>query len=294
MRFEQRADARRIGQADDLFEHGNQRTQRVFAEDRAFGDGRDIFVFRNGHGESVAAVDVQHDVNVGAAVAHVDDTVGTDLKSRLQFIERRDLAVARRNADDGFDLAGLRMIMEARAEDVVRRYDVFQRRLDHLFRRRRNDEKRKVITFDSIAQYFRQQMDVLLEPDSLTGFDQMLFANAAEFGVVQQQIGELAPLLRKVDPRHSRNPLFKTRYAEHLAQNETGIVETQCLIEITCKQIMLHSSPSPLNSLAPPAARGAAGKNPSRHDMAPSLNPLSINPMINLIDPQLRRRSLKQ
>jgi hypothetical protein len=37
-----------------------------------------------------------------------------------------------------------------------------------------------------------------------------------------------------------------------------------------------------LNSLAPPAVNSAAGKNPSRrNDNAPSLNPLSINPMIN-------------
>src|SRR5262245_14629266 len=109
------------------------------------------------------------------------------------------------------------MIVEARAEDVIGRYDVFERRLDHLFRRRRDNVKRKVITFDPLAQYFRQQPDVLLEPDSLTGFDQMLFANATEFGVMQQQIGKLASLLRKVDPRHSRDTFFKTRYAEHLA-----------------------------------------------------------------------------
>src|SRR5262245_54717714 len=194
MRLEQRADAYRVGQADDLFEHGNQWAQRVFAEDRAFGDGRDVFVFRNGHGEPVTAVDVQHDVNVGTAVAHVDDAVGTDLKSRLQFVERRDLAVARRNADDGFDLAGLRMKAEPRAEDVIGRHDVFERRLDHLFGRRRDDVKRKVMAFDPVTQYFRQQTDVLLEPDSFPGFEQMLLANPAEFGIVQQQIGELAPL----------------------------------------------------------------------------------------------------
>src|SRR5262249_2116100 len=131
------------------------------------------------------ALDVQHKGNVGTAVAYVNDAVGTDLKSRLQFVERSDLAVAGRNADDGFDLAGLRVIAEARAEDVIRRHDVLERRLDHLFGRRRDDVKRKVITFDPLAQYFRQQTDVLLEPDTLTGFDQMLFANAAEFGIVQ-------------------------------------------------------------------------------------------------------------
>src|SRR4030095_8528219 len=169
---------------------------------------------------------MQHNVNVGTAVTHIYDAVGTDLKSLLQFVEHRDLAVARRNADDGFDLAGLRMIVEARADDVIRRDDAFERRLNHLFRRRRDDVKRKVITFDPLAQYFRQQTDVLLEPDTLTSFDQMLFANAAEFGIVQQQISKLASLLRKVDPRHSRDPLFKTRYAKYLAQNETGIVET--------------------------------------------------------------------
>src|SRR5262245_35942813 len=169
---------------------------------------------------------MQHNVNVGTAVTNIYDAVGTDLKALLQFVEHRDLAVARRNADDGFDLAGLRMIEEARADDVIRRHDVFERRLDHLFWRRRDDVKRKLITFDSVVQYFGQQSDVLFEPDSLTGFDQMLFADATEFGVVQQQIGEFASLLSEADPRHSRDPLFKTRYAKYLAQNETGIVET--------------------------------------------------------------------
>src|SRR5262245_31189159 len=110
MRLDKGAAAYRIGQADDLFQHGNQRAQRVFAEDRAFGDGRDVFVFRNGYSESVAAVDMQHDVNVGTAVAYINDAVGADLQPRLQVVKRSDLSVARRHADDRFALAGLRSI----------------------------------------------------------------------------------------------------------------------------------------------------------------------------------------
>src|SRR5215468_4929951 len=97
-----------------------------------------------------------------------------------------------------------------------------------------------MMTFDAIAQYFGKQADVLLEPDSLAGLDQMLFADASKFGIVQQQIGKLASLLYQIDPRHSGDTLFKARQAEQLTQNETGIVETQGLIEITGKQIMLH------------------------------------------------------
>jgi len=45
-------------------------------------------------------------MDVGTAVADVYDAVGTEMKSRLQFIERRDFAVARRNTNDGIDLSG--------------------------------------------------------------------------------------------------------------------------------------------------------------------------------------------
>src|SRR5262245_63897041 len=97
-----------------------------------------------------------------------------------------------------------------------------------------------MMALDAVAQYFGKQSDVLFEPDSLAGLDQMLFTNAAEFGIVQQQISELASLLYQIDPRHSGDTLFKARYAKQVAQNESGIVETQSLIEIAGKQIMLH------------------------------------------------------
>ncbi len=45
----------------------------------------------------------------------------------------------------------------------------------------------------------RQQADVFLEANALAGLDQMLFAHAAVFGIVQEQIGEFPALLHHVN-----------------------------------------------------------------------------------------------
>jgi hypothetical protein len=67
-----------------------------------------------------------------------------------------------------------------------------------------------------ILDQLRQQADVLLQADALAGFDEVRAAHAAEFRVVQQQIGQLAALLHHVDagqagdayfPRTTRAPL---------------------------------------------------------------------------------------
>ena len=69
--------------------------------------------------KSVAVVHVQHDVHVGAAVADVDRAVGRDTQACLQLFDDRDLAVARRHADDRLHFARVRVVFELGSEDVI-------------------------------------------------------------------------------------------------------------------------------------------------------------------------------
>ena len=64
----------------------------------------------------------------------------------------------------------------------------------------------------------------------------MLFANAPEFRIVQEQVGELSALLHKVDLRQAGDALVKVVNAQELAENQARIVKTQCLIEIADEQ----------------------------------------------------------
>src|SRR4051812_41470057 len=74
MLFEEAANPRAVV-AEDVLEHGDQHAERVVAHDSAPRDARDVARFRCGDGETVAAVDVQHHMDVGAAVADVDHTL---------------------------------------------------------------------------------------------------------------------------------------------------------------------------------------------------------------------------
>src|SRR6266478_6163804 len=92
--------------------------------------------------------------------------------------------------------------MKACSMNMVRGNDAFERRLDHLFGRRRDDVKRELIPVDCLQQ-LRQQPDIRLEANLLSNFDQMLFANTAILRVVQQQVGELSALLNKMHARQT-------------------------------------------------------------------------------------------
>src|SRR5208337_4645894 len=91
--FEQLANQARLP-ADNFFQDGNQNRQRAIADDRTLGDRRKIFVLGDGDGETVAPVHVQHDVNVGAAVADVHNAVGAGLEFIEQPVDDSHLAVA--------------------------------------------------------------------------------------------------------------------------------------------------------------------------------------------------------
>ena len=81
-------------------------------------------------------------------------------------------------------------------------------------------------------QELDQRRNVVAQPDPPAGLHQMLAAHAAEFRVVTNQVGQLAPLLHQVAAGQAIDLLLEPRRAQNLAEDETGIVETERLIEV--------------------------------------------------------------
>ncbi len=75
-----------------------------------------------------------------------------------------------------------------------------------------------------------------LQPDVTADFTQMLAADAAEFGIVEgQKTGHFPALLYQVDVGEAVDAVYEAIYADQFAQDETGVVKTQGLIEIAHK-----------------------------------------------------------
>ena len=77
-----------------------------------------------------------------------------------------------------------------------------------------------------------QRRDVAPQPDQPARLDQVLAPDAAELGVVPNQVGQLATLLHEIAPRQALDLLLKTPGPEDLAEDQAGVVETERLIEI--------------------------------------------------------------
>jgi hypothetical protein len=116
---EEAADASGVP-AQKFFEHGNENAHGVVADDGALGDTRDELGFGDGDGKAVVMIDVHHDGQIGAAIAHVDDVVVADAKARAELLEHGNFTPACGGANDGVDFAVDFIVAEARAEDVVR------------------------------------------------------------------------------------------------------------------------------------------------------------------------------
>src|SRR5580700_2601148 len=216
-----------------VFEYRDQDRQRVIADDRPLRDRRQVFVLRHRYGVTVAAVDVQHDVNVRAAVAHIYDAVRPDFQRLQQMIDSSHLTVPRGYLQDALDLA-LGIPFKLRAMNMVRRNDALQRRADDLHRPRRDHVKIEVKSLDLVRQEFVQRIDIWLEPHPLARFVQMLLAHLAEFRIVQQQVRQFASLLHEVQFRHSRNLalVLARRNSQQLAENKSGVIKAQRLVEV--------------------------------------------------------------
>src|SRR5271154_2152385 len=184
--------------AEDFFDDGDEDAHGVVAEDGAAGDAGDELGFGDGDGEAVVLVDVHHDGEIGAAVAHVDDVVVADAEGRADFLEDGDFAPAGGGADDGLDLASGVVVLETRAEDVLRGNDAFEGRLDNLLRGGGDNVEMKVVALGKSVENACEKGDVVLEADALAGGNEVVAADAAEFGIVENEIAEFRALLDEV------------------------------------------------------------------------------------------------
>src|SRR5579862_9285673 len=129
--------------------------------------------FGDSDGEAVTNIHMQHDVHVGAAVAHIDDVIGAELKLSLQLIENRDLAISGGGTGDGFDLPGF-CVTKLGAVNVVAWNDTFKCGVDNFNRGCGEDVEVEVVAVDSGVEDLIQQGDVLLQADALADFVKML------------------------------------------------------------------------------------------------------------------------
>src|ERR1019366_9539683 len=151
-----------------------------------------------------------------------------------------DFSVARRGSHQAFDLTR-GFVLELGAKDVVLWHDPLQRRLDHLYRRRREHVKIKVKSVDPTVEYLVNLLYVFLEANALAHLEQVIAPDARmELGIMQEKIKKIGAILNHVQLRHAlgRALEFLDRNAEQLAQHVTRIVEGQRLIEVAGKQIM--------------------------------------------------------
>ena len=130
------------------------------------------------------------------------------------------------------------IVVELRAENVLRRHDALERRHHHLARCGRDHVEREAVAPDATPQEIDERTQPVLETHAFAGFDEVLAADAAEFGVVADQVGELTTLLYQVAAREARDLVLEVGDAEQLGQLGSGIVMTERLIEIGREQEM--------------------------------------------------------
>jgi hypothetical protein len=75
----------------------------------------------------------------------------------------------------------------------------------------------------------------MLQANSLAGLHEVLATHAAKIWIMENQIAELRTLLNEVDVRKALHLDVKVVKINELAQHDSRIVETECLIEIACK-----------------------------------------------------------
>src|SRR5216683_4464372 len=95
MLFEKRSDLARIV-SNNLLEDRHQDAGGVVADDRSLRYLSNIFGLGRGNREAAAVVYVKRDVDIGAAVANVDDVVVGEAQPELQLIDCDYLTVTRR------------------------------------------------------------------------------------------------------------------------------------------------------------------------------------------------------
>ena len=184
--------------AEQLLEHRHEDAQCVVAHDGTARQGRNVPGFRCRDRESVGTVHVQHDMDIGTSVAHVNHTLARHTEPLAQRVDRGHLAEPRRHADDRRDLARHLIVPILRADDAFGRDDALERRVDDVFRSGRDDVEVEAVSVNAIGEQVRQQRDIPLEADTATDFDEIFTTNAAKLRIVKQQVRQLGAGLNEI------------------------------------------------------------------------------------------------
>src|SRR4029077_8934701 len=172
-------------------------------------------------GEAVVIVDVQHDMHVGAAIAHVDHPIGSYAEPPSELLDHGDLTVAGRDPLDGLHLSGYWVEIELRAVDMVRGENAAKRRGHDLKGRCGDDVEGEAASVQALLQETHQRGNGLLETHPLAGLHQVFPTHAAELGIVPNEIGKLAALLDGIAPSEARHALLLVAPPGTSAHKET-------------------------------------------------------------------------
>ena len=86
----------------------------------------------------------------------------------------------------------------------------------------------------------REEIDVVFQTDALAGFDQVFAADAAEIRVMQNQVRKFGALLNQMDVGQAFHLVVKPVKADKFAENDSRVVEAECLVKIAGQKILLH------------------------------------------------------
>src|SRR4029077_5798779 len=122
---------------------------------------------------------------------------------------------------------------EARAENVIRRHDSFERGLDDLLWRSGDNVEMELVALCEIVQGARKERHVMLQADALAGLDKVLAPDLAEVRVMENQIAEFRALLDEVHLGKAFHLVMKSVEADQLAKNDSRVVEAKRLVKVT-------------------------------------------------------------
>jgi len=230
--------------ADDFFKDGDEDAEGVGAEHGALGDLGDVFGFGDGDGETVAGVDVEHDVYVGAAVTGIDHVVGADFFAGLEFVEERDFTVTGGGPNDGVDFAG-GLVGEFGAMNMIGGEQTFEGAADDFDRGGGEHEEIEMVAFDAVIENFVEQADIGLEANLFADLNEMFLADAGtQVGIMKEEIGEFGTLLDQIELGHAFGFAFEFfgGDADDFGEDIAGIVEGQGLVEIADEEIRFQGT----------------------------------------------------
>src|SRR5690606_33622073 len=117
--------------------------------------------------------------------------------------------------------------------------DAFEGSADDLPGRSGDDEERERASFHLRGEQVHEVPDITLQPDAPAGLDEVLAPDTPELRVVAEQVGQLAALLDEIAARETGYFGFEIGRPDDLAEDDAGVVEAQCLVEVAGDEVVL-------------------------------------------------------